>query len=72
MRGSEYDGAVRVAPRRRGGVTPSRVGDAARVALAAIRIFNGAVALLAPAFAAKRVGARGARTTRGGSSASAP
>jgi hypothetical protein len=50
----EYDGAVRVAPRRRGA---SRVGDAARVALAAIRIFNGAVGLVAPTVAARRIGA---------------
>src|SRR5687767_14314318 len=44
-----YDGAVGPAPRRRG-------GDAARVALAAIRIFNGAVGLAAPAVAARRIG----------------
>jgi hypothetical protein len=50
----EYDGAVGVAPRRRGA---SRVGDAARVALAAIRIFNGAVGLVAPTVAARRIGA---------------
>jgi hypothetical protein len=52
----QYDGAVGVAPRRRGGATSSRVGDAARVALAAIRIFNGAVGLFAPAMAARRIG----------------
>jgi hypothetical protein len=50
----EYDGAVGVAPRRRGA---SRVGDAARVALAGIRILNGAVGLVAPAVAARRIGA---------------
>jgi hypothetical protein len=49
----EYHGAVGAAPRRRGA---SRVGDGARVALAAIRIFNGAVGLVAPAAAARRIG----------------
>jgi hypothetical protein len=54
--GRHYDGAVGVAPRRRGGATASRVGDAARVLLAAIRIFNGAIGLVAPAVAARRIG----------------
>jgi hypothetical protein len=39
------------APRRR-----SRVGNAARVTLAAVRIFNGAVGLVAPTVAAGRIG----------------
>lgn len=42
------------APRPRGGT--SRLGNAARVTLAAIRMFNGAVALAAPAVAARRIG----------------
>jgi hypothetical protein len=45
------------APRRRGVATSSRVGDAARVVLAAIRIFNGAMGLAAPAVAARQSGA---------------
>jgi len=48
--------AVAPALRRRGAAPSSRVGDAARVTLAAIRIFNGAVGLVAPAVAAKRIG----------------
>lgn len=51
----EYDPAVAAAPRRRR-ATPSRIGDAARITLAAIRIFNGAVGLVAPAVAARRIG----------------
>ena len=51
----EYDRIVGPAPRRRRS-TPSRVGNAARVALAAIRIFNGAVGLVAPTVAARRIG----------------
>jgi hypothetical protein len=53
----EYDGAVGAAPRRRSAGTASRVGDAARVTLAAIRMFNGAMGLLAPAATARRAGA---------------
>jgi hypothetical protein len=48
--------AVAPAPRRRETSTPSRLGDAARVTLAAIRIFNGAVGLVAPTVAARRIG----------------
>jgi hypothetical protein len=47
---------VVLAPRRRGGATSSRLGDAARVALAAVRIFNGALGLVAPAAPAGRIG----------------
>jgi hypothetical protein len=43
------------APRRTGG-THSRLGNTARVALAGIRIFNGAMGLVAPASTAKRIG----------------
>jgi hypothetical protein len=42
------------APRRSGG-THSRLGNAARVTLAAIRLFNGGVGLVAPAMTAKRI-----------------
>jgi hypothetical protein len=47
-----------VAPAHRlpGGASHRRLGNAARVTLAAIRIFNGAVALTAPAAAARRIG----------------
>jgi hypothetical protein len=45
------------APRRRSVATSSRVGDAARVVLAAIRIFNGAMGLVAPAVTARQSGA---------------
>jgi len=45
------------APRRRGDATRSRLGNAARVTLAAIRIVNGALGLLAPALAARKIGA---------------
>jgi hypothetical protein len=51
-----YDGRVVRAPRRRGDTGASRLGNAARVTLAAIRMFNGAVALAAPAVAARRIG----------------
>ena len=51
-----YDGRVLRAPRRRDEAGRSRLGNAARVTLAAIRMFNGAVALAAPAVAAKRIG----------------
>jgi hypothetical protein len=50
-----------LSPRRRGGLTArgadrsSRSGDAARVALAAIRIFNGALALAGPAIVSRRL-----------------
>jgi hypothetical protein len=44
---------VGLAPRRRSGFH-DRVGEGARVALAAIRIFNGSAGLAAPAFAARR------------------
>ena len=53
----EYDAAVGSAPRRRSGATGSRVGDAARVVLAAIRIFNGTIGLVAPTVTAKQSGA---------------
>ena len=43
------------APRRSGG-THSRLGNAARVTLAGIRLFNGGMGLLAPATTAKRIG----------------
>jgi hypothetical protein len=46
---------VVLAPRRRGGPT-SRLGNAARVILAAIRMFNGAMGLFAPGVAAGRIG----------------
>jgi hypothetical protein len=49
---------VVLAPRRRrGGTTSSRLGNAARLALAAIRMFNGTMGLVAPAVAARRIGA---------------
>jgi hypothetical protein len=44
-------------PRRSGGATRSRLGNAARITLAAIRLFNGAMGLIAPAKAARRIGA---------------
>lgn len=44
-----------LAPRRPGGTT-SRLGDAARLALAAVRLLNGAIGLVAPAVAARRIG----------------
>jgi hypothetical protein len=53
----EYDGAVGSAPRRRSGATGSRVGNAARVALGAIRLFTGTLGLVAPAVSARRTGA---------------
>ena len=37
-------------------MTSSRLGDTARVSLAAIRIVNGAMGLVAPAVAARRIG----------------
>ena len=40
-----------------GGATHSRLGNAARVILASIRIFNGVMGLVAPAIAARRIGA---------------
>ncbi len=43
-------------PRRSDGATRSRLGNAARVTLAAVRIFNGAMGLVAPAVAARRIG----------------
>ena len=43
-------------PRRSGGATGSRLGNAARVTLAAIRIFNGTMGLVAPAKTARRIG----------------
>jgi hypothetical protein len=43
-------------PRSSGGATRSRLGNAARVTLAAIRIFNGTMGLVAPAVAARRIG----------------
>ena len=39
-----------------GSATNSRLGDAARVLLAAIRIVNGVMGLVAPAVAARRIG----------------
>ena len=43
-------------PGRRSAATARRVGEGARIALAGIRMFNGAVGLLAPAVAARRIG----------------
>ena len=45
-----------LAPRRRGGATRSRLGNAARVTLAAMRMFNGAMGLMAPSALAGRIG----------------
>ena len=39
-----------------GGDRPDRLGDAARVLLASIRILNGMMGLLVPAFQARRIG----------------
>src|SRR5438046_5560826 len=50
----EYDRGV-PAPRRSGG-THSRLGNAARTTLAGIRMFNGAMGLVAPAMTARRIG----------------
>src|SRR5688500_11877246 len=52
----EYDRPVVLAPRRRGGATRSRLGNAARVTPAALRTFNGEMGLMAPASPAGRIG----------------
>ena len=54
--GRTYDPPVGVLAWPSGGASNSRLGDAARVTLAGIRLFNGAMGLVAPAMAARRIG----------------
>ena len=53
--GAYYDQTVPCS-RTPGGETTSGLGDAARVLLASIRIFNGVMGLVAPQLAARRIG----------------